>query len=79
MEGDDHENKQDSDGSQEDFPMDECMKNNKQKYTAEDFKRIHVIGRGSYGKVYLVRKILQQKSETTEEVTGDLYAMKVLK
>lgn len=51
---------------------------NNKKYTEDDFKRIHVIGKGSYGKVYLVRKILQHKTETEEEVTGDLYAMKVL-
>jgi len=65
--------------SKDDFPMDECMKNNNRKYTVEDFKRKHVIGKGSYGKVYLVRKIIQHKTDTQDEVEGDLYAMKVLK
>jgi hypothetical protein len=35
------------------------MKSNTKKYTNDDFKRIHVIGKGSYGKVYLVRKIIK--------------------
>lgn len=55
------------------------MKQNNKKYTVDDFRRIHVIGKGSYGKVYLVRKILQPKTESQEQVEGDLYAMKVLK
>lgn len=73
------EGKQDLVDNDEDFPMDECMKSNSKKYTPEDFRRIHVIGKGSYGKVYLVRKILQHKTETQPAVEGDLFAMKVLK
>lgn len=49
------------------------------KYTPDDFERIKVIGVGSYGKVYLVRKILQPATETSPAITGDRYAMKVLK
>lgn len=76
------ENKQEEQDNTEDFPMDECMKTNQQKYTPEDFKNIHVIGKGSYGKVYLVRKILKQEDNGDtgdEETEGGLYAMKVLK
>jgi serine/threonine protein kinase len=41
--------------------------------------RKHVIGKGSYGKVYLVREILQPRTDTQEEIEGEFYAMKVLK
>ena len=70
--------KQNLDDTQADFPIEECTKNNK-KYSEDDFKRNKVIGKGSYGKVYLVRKIIQQQTNTQDEVTGDLFAMKVLK
>ena len=66
-------------GTEEDFPMDECMKSSNKKYTPEDFERVKVIGKGSYGKVYLVRKIIQQATETSPMITGERYAMKVLK
>lgn len=70
--------KKELDESDEDFPMDECMTNSK-KYTPDDFKRLHVIGKGSYGKVYQVRRIIQHEGDGQPEVLGDLYAMKVLK
>mmetsp|Transcript_41804 Transcript_41804/g.48290 ORF Transcript_41804/g.48290 Transcript_41804/m.48290 type:complete len:124 (+) Transcript_41804:191-562(+) len=76
---DNEEIKEDVFDDDRDFPMDECMKDNNKKYTPEDFKRLYVIGKGSYGKVYQVRKILQPATETQPEVLGDLYAMKVLK
>tara|TARA_B110000285_G_scaffold226219_1_gene285620 strand:+ start:272 stop:412 length:141 start_codon:yes stop_codon:yes gene_type:complete len=40
-----------------------------QKISIEDFEYIKVIGRGSFGKVYLVRKLDTQM----------VYAMKILK
>jgi len=55
------------------------MKGNNKKYTPEDFKIKHVIGKGSYGKVFLVRKVLKLKTEIQDEILGDRYAMKVLK
>lgn len=42
---------------------------NKHKLTQDDFNYIKVIGRGSFGKVYLVKKLDNQK----------FYAMKILK
>lgn len=51
----------------------EDMVNNQQqktgKVTKQDFQMLSVIGKGSYGKVLLVKK----------NDTGELYAMKVLK
>lgn len=44
------------------------------KYSNEDFERIKVLGKGSYGKVYLVR--LKTESSWNK---GRLFAMKVLK
>ena len=78
-EEDTEEIKKELNESEDDFPMDEWMINNNRKYTPDDFKRQHVIGKGSYGKVYQVRKIIQQATDTQQEVLGDLYAMKVLK
>lgn len=73
------EDKQDLVDTEEDFPMEECMKMNSKKYTPEDFSRKSVIGKGSYGKVYLVRKILHRETDSHQAIEGDLYAMKVLK
>ena len=47
----------------------EDLLNHAQKITQDDFKLIKVIGRGTFGKVYMVRK----------KDTGQIYAMKVLK
>ena len=45
------------------------MKSNNTKICAEDFEYMVVIGRGSFGKVYQVRK----------KDTGEIYAMKILR
>ena len=44
------------------------MKNSKDKMTAHDFEYLSVIGRGSYGKVYEVRKKTDNK----------IYALKIM-
>lgn len=44
------------------------------KFDETDFEKIKVLGKGSYGKVYLVRL----KSQGMKQ-TGKLFAMKVLK
>lgn len=71
-------------GEEDDFPMDDVMEENSTKHTEDDFKRIKVIGKGSYGKVFLVRKLIEPSKEGgnylgAQKVEGDLYAMKVLK
>jgi serum/glucocorticoid-regulated kinase 2 len=40
-----------------------------EKHTIDDYKKLSVIGRGTYAKVFLVRNLLDKK----------VYAMKVLK
>jgi len=68
---------------EDDFQMEDVIVSNAKKYTEDDFKRIKVIGKGSYGKVFLVRKLIQPTEGSNflgaEKVEGDLYAMKVLK
>jgi len=72
--------------SEDDFDMiiDEMAENNFQEYsmnpTAQrkfnenDFKKVKVLGKGSYGKVYLVRLETEGMKQS-----GKLFAMKVLK
>ena len=45
------------------------MKSNNSKICAEDFEYMVVIGRGSFGKVYQVKK----------KDSGEIYAMKILR
>lgn len=45
------------------------MEKKKGKVSQDDFMMVSILGKGSYGKVFLVRKIDSQK----------VYAMKVLK
>jgi len=59
------EDAENKDGTQEDV---ENMLNPKQKISNDDFKKVKVIGRGSFGKVYLVEK----------RDTKAVFAMKVL-
>ena len=61
-----HENE--DDGEQEGGPVENLMEPGK-KISLDDFIRLKVIGRGSFGKVYLVRK----------RDTGMCYALKILK
>ena len=56
------------DGEREVGPVENLMEPGK-KISLDDFTRLKVIGRGSFGKVYLVRK----------RDTGLCYAMKILK
>ena len=56
-------------GEDEDEGAIENLMNPNKKISLNDFIRLKVIGRGSFGKVYLVRK----------RDTGIAYAMKILK
>ena len=56
-------------GDDEDEGAIENLMNPNKKISLNDFIRLKVIGRGSFGKVYLVRK----------RDTGIAYAMKILK
>ena len=47
---------------------DGCLDRRKQQYSLDSFKTIRVIGKGSFGKVFLVR----------EKTSGHIFAMKVL-
>ena len=58
----------DEEDAEADGPTENLMNPN-QKISKEDFYILKVIGRGSFGKVYLVRK----------KDTGMAYAMKILK
>lgn len=62
------ENNDVDDGNQEDGPTENLLKPGT-KISKNDFTILKVIGRGSFGKVYLVRK----------KDTGVPYAMKILK
>jgi serine/threonine protein kinase len=66
--GEDATREQEDDGENEGGPVENLMEPGK-KISLDDFIRLKVIGRGSFGKVYLVRK----------RDTGLCYAMKILK
>lgn len=51
------------------------LQNNNGRVGAHDFKTIKILGKGGFGKVYMVRK----KGKKGNERGGDIYAMKVLK
>ena len=55
---------------EEDMEDDEYQESLTKKYSEDDFEKIRVLGKGSYGKVFLVRE---------KGRDGELYAMKVLK
>lgn len=65
---DNNRGEQEDDGEGEGGPVENLMEPGK-KISLDDFIRLKVIGRGSFGKVYLVRK----------RDTGICYAMKILK
>ena len=54
------------------------LQNNNGRVGAHDFETIKILGKGGFGKVYMVRK-KGKKEKQGNERGGDIYAMKVLK
>ena len=47
--------------------------------TTKDFKRLGLLGKGSYAEVYLVEKIESESKRVGSSGTGKYYAMKRMK
>jgi len=69
---DDSVSQNDNDITESEFEITECTKEGEDSVDPSNFELLKVLGQGSFGKVFLVRKI-------TGSDAGTLYAMKVLK
>ncbi|XP_046986596.1 ribosomal protein S6 kinase 2 beta isoform X2 [Schistocerca americana] len=67
-----HNSRENDNGETHEFELKEVVKEGHEKADPSQFELLKVLGQGSFGKVFLVRKVVGKD-------TGTLYAMKVLK